>query len=158
MPIQEIVMASDACARLRHTVLAPFASRPTVSWRLCQFSVVGKPAVLLGTTQRCFSEGSASEAIEGSSACDAHGGRGQPQTPAALLLNATIFPQCSGGAPCPRHWEGWGEKPRRGLHHETWRSAGVAAALDEASEPAKKILRFSGSTELNILFVWSFRP
>ena len=107
MPIQKIVLASDARARLRRTVLAPFASRPTVSWRLCQFSVVGKPAVLLGTTQRCFSEGSASEAIGGSSACDAHGGRRQPQTPAAFLLNGTIFPLCSGGAPCPRRWEGW---------------------------------------------------
>ena len=91
MPIQKIVMASDACARVRHTLLAPFVSRPAASWRLCQFSVVGKPAVFLGKTQRCVSEGSASEAIEGGSACDAYGGTGQPQTPAALRLNATIF-------------------------------------------------------------------
>ena len=68
------------------------------------------------------------------------------------------FPQCSGGAPCRRRSEGWGEEPRRGLHHETWRSAGVAAAFGDTPEPAKKILRFSGSTKPDTLFVWSFRP
>ena len=39
-------------------------------------------------------------------------------------------------------WRDWDEEPRRGLYHETWRSAGVAAALGDTSDPTNKILPF----------------
>ena len=39
-------------------------------------------------------------------------------------------------------WGDWDEEPRRGLYHETWRSAGVAAALSDTFRPNEQDFAF----------------
>ena len=54
-------------------------------------------------------------------------------------------------------WGDWDEEPRRGLYHETWRSAGVAAALGDTSDPTNKILPFFCFPKPNKLFSLVFQ-